>query len=73
MKLPLLAALLTALPTLAQTPKPAENLVQYVHPSVGTQRMGHTFPGATVPFGMATPALPISSASAAKQARNQAT
>ncbi|WP_188556751.1 GH92 family glycosyl hydrolase [Hymenobacter glacieicola] len=52
MKLSLLAALLTALPTLAQTPKPAENLVQYAHPIVGTQRMGHTFPGATVPFGM---------------------
>jgi predicted alpha-1,2-mannosidase len=28
------------------------NLVQYVKPIVGTQRMGHTFPGATVPFGM---------------------
>ena len=31
---------------------PRENLVQYVKPIVGTQRMGHTFPGATVPFGM---------------------
>jgi len=29
-----------------------ENLVPYVHPIIGTQRMGHTFPGATVPFGM---------------------
>lgn len=29
-----------------------ENLVQYVHPIIGTERMGHTFPGATVPFGM---------------------
>src|SRR6201990_2057088 len=28
------------------------NLIQYVKPIVGTQRMGHTFPGATVPFGM---------------------
>jgi len=28
------------------------NLVQYVHPIIGTQRMGHVFPGATVPFGM---------------------
>jgi predicted alpha-1,2-mannosidase len=27
-------------------------LVQYVKPIVGTQRMGHTFPGATAPFGM---------------------
>ena len=24
---------------------------QYVNPLIGTQRMGHTFPGATVPFG----------------------
>jgi predicted alpha-1,2-mannosidase len=35
----------------AQT-APAENLVQYVRPIIGTQRMGHTYPGATVPFGM---------------------
>ncbi|MBS1495266.1 MAG: GH92 family glycosyl hydrolase [Bacteroidetes bacterium] len=27
-------------------------LVQYVKPIIGTQRMGHTYPGATVPFGM---------------------
>src|SRR6188472_2061617 len=27
------------------------NYVQYVNPLIGTQRMGHTFPGATVPFG----------------------
>ncbi|HTN37230.1 MAG TPA: GH92 family glycosyl hydrolase [Arachidicoccus sp.] len=27
------------------------SLVQYVKPIIGTQRMGHTFPGATVPFG----------------------
>lgn len=31
---------------------PHENLVQYVKPIIGTQRMGHTYPGATVPFGM---------------------
>jgi predicted alpha-1,2-mannosidase len=35
----------------AQT-SPPENLVQYVRPIIGTQRMGHTYPGATVPFGM---------------------
>lgn len=29
-----------------------KNLVQYVKPIIGTQRMGHTYPGATVPFGM---------------------
>ncbi len=32
--------------------KPSSNLVQYVKPIIGTQRMGHTYPGATVPFGM---------------------
>ena len=35
----------------AQTAK-HENLVQYVRPIIGTQRMGHVYPGATVPFGM---------------------
>jgi predicted alpha-1,2-mannosidase len=29
-----------------------EKLVQYVKPIIGTARMGHTYPGATVPFGM---------------------
>lgn len=28
------------------------SLLQYVNPLIGTQKMGHTFPGATVPFGM---------------------
>ncbi|MCC8426925.1 GH92 family glycosyl hydrolase [Mucilaginibacter sp. UR6-11] len=37
---------------IANAQKSPENLVQYVKPIVGTQRMGHTFPGATVPFGM---------------------
>ncbi len=32
--------------------KSSANLVQYVKPLIGTQRMGHTYPGATVPFGM---------------------
>lgn len=32
--------------------KNTDNLIQYVHPIIGTQRMGHVFPGATVPFGM---------------------
>lgn len=27
------------------------NLIQYVKPLIGTAKMGHTFPGATVPFG----------------------
>ncbi len=49
-----LAVILLALcsfSAVAQSPKP-ENLVQYVKPIIGTQRMGHTYPGATVPFGM---------------------
>lgn len=29
-----------------------EALLQYVDPTIGTQNMGHTYPGATVPFGM---------------------
>lgn len=29
-----------------------ENLSSFVKPIIGTQRMGHTYPGATVPFGM---------------------
>jgi predicted alpha-1,2-mannosidase len=32
--------------------QPIPKLINYVHPIIGTQRMGHTFPGATVPFGM---------------------
>lgn len=28
-----------------------EDLAQYVDPMIGTARMGHTYPGATVPFG----------------------
>ncbi len=30
----------------------AQNLVKYVKPIIGTERMGHTYPGATVPYGM---------------------
>lgn len=29
-----------------------QSLVQYVKPIIGTAKMGHTYPGATVPFGM---------------------
>ena len=28
------------------------DLIRYVNPFIGTDRMGHTYPGATVPFGM---------------------
>jgi len=27
------------------------NYIQYVNPLIGTEKMGHTYPGATVPFG----------------------
>nr|WP_311136503.1 GH92 family glycosyl hydrolase [Hymenobacter cellulosilyticus] len=54
MKLQFLLAplLLASFATLAQKAAPAENLVQYARPIIGTQKMGHTYPGATVPFGM---------------------
>ena len=32
-------------------PQKTENYVRYVNPLIGTQKMGHTYPGATVPFG----------------------
>ena len=28
-----------------------QNLVKFVNPLIGTEKMGHTYPGATVPFG----------------------
>ncbi|HEX6124738.1 MAG TPA: GH92 family glycosyl hydrolase [Pyrinomonadaceae bacterium] len=28
-----------------------QNYIRYVNPLIGTQKMGHTYPGATVPFG----------------------
>lgn len=28
-----------------------QNLVKYVKPIIGTEKMGHTYPGATIPFG----------------------
>lgn len=43
----ILVGLFLPLVTMAQQ-KP---LVQYVKPIIGTAKMGHTFPGATVPFG----------------------
>jgi len=30
----------------------APTLIRYVNPLIGTSKMGHTYPGATVPFGM---------------------
>jgi predicted alpha-1,2-mannosidase len=46
------AALLICTGLQAAAQNTRENLVQYVKPIIGTQRMGHTYPGATVPFGM---------------------
>ncbi|HYK75971.1 MAG TPA: GH92 family glycosyl hydrolase [Daejeonella sp.] len=43
-----LLLLLSCSTLLAQT---KENLLPYVKPIIGTQKMGHTFPGSTVPFG----------------------
>jgi predicted alpha-1,2-mannosidase len=37
---------------MAAVATPADDLLQYVNPIIGTQRMGHTYPGATSPFGM---------------------
>ncbi|MBN9297214.1 MAG: GH92 family glycosyl hydrolase [Filimonas sp.] len=48
MKHLLIPALLFSSVCGAQTTNPAK----YVKPIIGTQRMGHTYPGATVPFGM---------------------
>ena len=35
----------------AQKKTENKNLIQYVDPMIGTAKMGHTYPGATVPFG----------------------
>ncbi len=34
------------------TERPVKELTSYVNPLIGTKNMGHTFPGATAPFGM---------------------
>ncbi len=47
----LLLCLLPALYASAQV-TPGQSPVNYVNPLIGTLRMGHTFPGAAVPFGM---------------------
>lgn len=35
----------------ATVSKAQQNLIPYAKPIIGTEKMGHTFPGATVPFG----------------------
>lgn len=51
MRKSVLSSLFVFLAITAESQK-TENPVQYVNPIIGTERMGHTFPGATVPFGM---------------------
>ncbi len=47
-----LAALLLALAAAAPAAPPAEDAYSQVDPMIGTGGEGHTYPGATVPFGM---------------------
>ena len=49
-KLILFLLIIIGLPVTSQNT--GNDLIHYVNPFIGTQRMGHTFPGATVPFGM---------------------
>ena len=45
------ATLFLGLATLISTGQD-KDLLKYVNPFIGTDSMGHTYPGATVPFGM---------------------
>ena len=47
-----LAGDLTQRAVAAAAPKAVPDLCSYVDPFIGTGGHGHTFPGATVPFGM---------------------
>jgi hypothetical protein len=47
-KLLSVAAIFASLNVSAQ--KSTENYVRYANPLIGTAKMGHTYPGATVPF-----------------------
>ena len=52
----LLALVILAASAAAQPPVAgAEDYSRFVDPFVGTRNMGHTYPGATVPFGMVQP------------------
>jgi predicted alpha-1,2-mannosidase len=44
-------ALLTSLLIAIVLPAQTQSMADYVNPFIGTQEMGHTFPGACVPFG----------------------
>ncbi|MBA4144768.1 MAG: sugar hydrolase [Cytophaga sp.] len=45
-----LTGIAISIASLAQS-KPLQDLTMYANPIIGTEKMGHTFPGATVPFG----------------------
>ncbi len=47
-----LAMLITSCTEKNQHKKLNEDYTRYVNPFIGTSKMGHTFPGATAPFGM---------------------
>src|SRR5260221_10802736 len=47
----LTSMVILALLQLAVGAQDPTNYLKYVNPLIGTQRMGHTYPGATVPFG----------------------
>ena len=47
----LLSCTILALAIHAGCPAWAQNLTDYIDPFIGTSGMGHTFPGACVPFG----------------------
>ncbi|MZQ79552.1 MAG: hypothetical protein GT599_06295, partial [Bacteroidales bacterium] len=44
------AALLLSMVTILCAGQDAD-ILKYVNPFIGTDKMGHTYPGATVPFG----------------------
>ena len=48
-KMAMMLVALSAFTAQAQTEK---KRIEYVNPLIGTHKMGHTYPGATVPFGM---------------------
>jgi len=48
----LMCAVLLVAPVRGAAGDPAESLVRYVNPFIGTDAHGHTYPGATAPFGM---------------------
>ena len=50
MKYPTILAMLLIVSVVAMAQN-RKDYLQYVSPLIGTQKMGHTFPGATVPFG----------------------